>query len=52
MAFQRGDGGDRRAYCIANLILGVTALIEGIIDLTMSGEEIERLYVVGKKHRF
>ena len=37
---------------IPNLILAVMALIEGILYLTKSDEEFERLYVVEKKQWF
>jgi len=38
--------------CIPNIILGVIALIEGIIYLTKSDEEFEQLYIVQKKKWF
>jgi len=38
--------------CIPNMILGMMALIEGIIYLTRSDEEFEQLYVVQKKKWF
>jgi TM2 domain-containing membrane protein YozV len=38
--------------CIPNIILGIIALIEGIIYLTKSDEEFEQLYVVQKKKWF
>jgi len=37
---------------IPNIILGVMALIEGVIYLTKSDEEFEQLYVVQKKKWF
>lgn len=38
--------------CIPNFALGIIALIEGIIYLTKSDEEFERLYVVERKQWF
>lgn len=38
--------------CIPNIILGIIALIEGIIYLTKSDEEFEQLYVIQKKKWF
>lgn len=37
---------------IPNIILGVIALIEGIIYLTKTDEEFEQTYVIGKKEWF
>jgi TM2 domain-containing membrane protein YozV len=37
---------------IPNIALGIIAFVEGIIYLTKSDEEFERLYVVEKKHWF
>ncbi len=37
---------------IPNIILGVIALVEGIIYLTKTDEEFEQIYVVGKKQWF
>ena len=37
---------------LPNLVLGVIALVEGIIYLTRSDEEFEQLYVVQKKQWF
>jgi len=38
--------------CIPNMILGMIALIEGVIYLTRSDEEFEQLYIVQKKKWF
>lgn len=38
--------------CTPNLVLGVIAVIEGIIYLTKSDEEFQQLYVVQKKKWF
>ena len=40
------------ALFIPNMVLGVIALVEGIIYLTKSDEEFEQLYVVQKKQWF
>jgi hypothetical protein len=37
---------------IPNLILGIIALIEGIIYLTKSDEDFDRIYVSDTKHWF
>jgi TM2 domain-containing membrane protein YozV len=37
---------------IPNIILGIIALIEGIIYLTKTDEEFEQMYVIGKKQWF
>jgi TM2 domain-containing membrane protein YozV len=37
---------------IPNIVLGVIALVEGIIYLTKTDEEFEQIYVVGKKQWF
>jgi len=37
---------------IPNIILGIIALIEGIIYLTKTDEEFEQIYVIGEKHWF
>jgi TM2 domain-containing membrane protein YozV len=37
---------------IPNIVLGIIALIEGILYLTKTDEEFEQLYVIQKKHWF
>jgi TM2 domain-containing membrane protein YozV len=37
---------------IPNIVLGIIALVEGIIYLTKTDEEFEQIYVVGKKQWF
>jgi hypothetical protein len=41
-----------RRFSHPNIILGVIALVEGIIYLTKTDEEFEQIYVVGKKQWF
>jgi TM2 domain-containing membrane protein YozV len=38
--------------CIPNMVLGIIAVVEGIIYLTKTDEEFEELYVVQKKQWF
>lgn len=38
--------------CIPNIVLGIMALIEGIIYLTKTDEEFHQLYEVEKKQWF
>ena len=37
---------------IPNMVIGIIALIEGIIYLTKSDEEFQQIYVIGKKQMF
>ena len=38
--------------CIPNIVLGIMALVEGIIYLTKTDEEFEQTYVIGQRKWF